>query len=94
MSDLIDRQSALNEITRFLGYLDEDMINRIHIGLKRLNSIEPLTDKEQRIFLSAMAREREICKEMDTQTIREAYEVSLTYICDEIERKIKGALWT
>lgn len=55
---------------------------------------EPLTDEEQRIFLSAMERELEVCKEIDSETVREAYEVSLTRICKEIQRKVKGALWT
>ena len=55
---------------------------------------EPLTDAEQRIFLSAMERELEVCKEIDSETVREAYEVSLTRICKEIQRKVKGALWT
>lgn len=38
--DTISRQDALDEIRRFSGYLDEDMINRIHIGLNRLPSAE------------------------------------------------------
>ena len=56
--------------------------------------IEPLTDKEQRIFLAAMGRERKVCKEVDDQYTYEPYEVLLTKVCDEIERKVKGALWT
>ena len=39
-------------------------------------------------------RELEVCKEIDNETVREAYEVSLTRICKEIQRKVKGALWT
>ena len=41
MSDLISRQDALDEIRRFSGYLDEDMIKRIRIGLSRLPSAQP-----------------------------------------------------
>lgn len=56
---------------------------------------EPLTDKEQRIFLAAMAREKKVCAEVDKEyPNREPYEDSLVRICDEIERKVKGALWT
>lgn len=55
---------------------------------------EPLTDKEQRIFLSAMSREEEVCKEVDAEMTREPYEDSLVRICHEIKRKVKGALWT
>lgn len=56
-------------------------------------NIEPLTDKEQRIFLAAMERERKVCKEVDDQYIHEPYEVLLTKVCSEIERKVKRVLW-
>lgn len=57
---------------------------------------EKLTDKEQRIFLSAMGREEEVCKEVDDawRDCREPYEDSLVHVCKEIRRKVKGALWT
>lgn len=55
---------------------------------------EPLTDKEQRIFLAAMERERKVCKEVDDQYVHEPYEVLLTKVCDEIKRKVKRVLWT
>lgn len=54
---------------------------------------EPLTDKEQRIFLAAMERERKVCKEVDDQYVHEPYEVLLTKVCDEIKRKVKKVLW-
>jgi len=44
---------------------------------------EPLTDKEQRIFLAAMKREEKVCKQVD----------GLVRVCHEIKRKVKGALW-
>lgn len=56
--------------------------------------IEPLTDKEQRIFLAAMGRERKVCKEVDDQYAHEPYKVLLTKVCSEIERKVKKALWS
>lgn len=55
---------------------------------------EPLTDKEQRIFLAAMRREEKVCAEVDRNYIREPYEDSLMSVCREIKRKVKGALWT
>lgn len=55
---------------------------------------EPLTDKEQRIFLAAMGREEKVCKEVDRNYVREPYEDSLMRVCKEIRRKVKGALWT
>lgn len=54
---------------------------------------EPMTDKEQRIFLAAMAREEKICKEVDDK-YREPHQDSLVSVCREITRKVKGALWT
>lgn len=57
---------------------------------------EPLTDKEQRIFLAAMGREEKVCKEVDDEwrDCREPYEDSLVHVCKEIRRKVKCALWT
>lgn len=57
---------------------------------------EPLTDKEQRIFLAAMGREEKVCKQVDEECrdCREAYEDSIVKTCHEIIRKVKGALWT
>lgn len=40
MSDPIERQAAINEIQRFLGYIDQDMIDRIKIRLRKLPTIE------------------------------------------------------
>ena len=66
--------------------------------LRKLPSVQPekLTDKEQRIFLSAMGREEEVCKEVDDawRDFSEPYEDSLVHVCKEIRRKVKGALWT
>jgi len=57
------------------------------------NQIEPLTDKEKRIFLAAMGREKMVCKEVDNHYVHEAYEDTLTQVCNEIIRKVKSALW-
>ena len=56
---------------------------------------EQLTDKEQRIFLAAMGREEEVCKQVDEECkdCREPYEDSLVGVCREIIRKVKAALW-
>lgn len=51
--------------------------------------VELLTDKEQRIFLKAMSREREICKQLDDEYDDKNTTVSLVKICNEIERKVK-----
>lgn len=41
MNDPIERADAINEIVRWKGYIDEDMISRIQIGLKKLPSAQP-----------------------------------------------------
>ena len=56
-------------------------------------SAEPLTDKEKRIFLSAMCREEKVCMKIDEGHSREIYEDTLLYVCRSITRKVKGALW-
>ena len=53
--------------------------------------IEALTDEEQRIFLAAIAREKKICEKADAEWSNE--NVNLVRICNEIERKVKAALW-
>lgn len=108
MADLIDRKALEKAFTmlRFnedgtLRHWDdrknwcmsgqevEDLINSIPSV-----SPEPLTDKEQRIFLAAMEREEEVCEAVDSNFYREPYEDSLMHICKEIRRKVKDALWT
>ena len=73
------------------------LTNALHI-MQDLPSAqqEPLTDKEQRIFLAAMGREEKVCKQVDEECrdCREPYEDSLVRTCHEITRKVKGALWT
>ena len=92
MSDLISRKAlcdyALNQKDKSVTPND----------IMRFPSArpEPLTDKEQRIFLAAMGREEKVCKQVDEECrdCREAYEDSLVKTCHEIIRKVKGALWT
>lgn len=38
----ISKQAACDEIAKFIGYLDEDMINRLQIAIKRLPNAEVL----------------------------------------------------
>ena len=87
MSDHYDRYNGMDKLGTDLAQLGT---NLAEVGTK----IEPLTDKEQRIFLAAMGRERKVCKEVDEQYTHEPYEVLLTKVCSEIERKVKKALWS
>ena len=107
MKDLIERQAAIDalqeEIVKWT--LPDDTAKAVRCGVRSAKNIvedlpsaqpEPLTDKEQRIFLAAMGREEKVCKQVDDECrdCREPYEDSLVRTCHEIIRKVKGALWT
>lgn len=51
--------------------------------------IELLTDTEQRIFLKAISREREVCQKVDDEYSDNDSKVSLVRVCNSIERKVK-----
>ena len=59
-------------------------------NLPTANKVESFTDAEQRIFLMAITREKEKCKEIDGELDGL---VNLKNICEEIERKVKSVLW-
>ena len=98
--DTISRQAALDAVINL--WADKPFGNPALVEIKdcieALPSAqpEPLTDKEQRIFLAAMGREEKVCKQVDEECrdCREPYEDSLVRVCHEIARKVKGALWT
>ena len=101
MSDIISRQAAIYA----LRDAENHAFNSYYKGLRKAHKIiadlpsaqpEPLTEKEQRIFLAAMGREEKVCKQVDDECrdCREPYEDSLVRTCHEITRKVKGALWT
>lgn len=58
--------------------------------------IPTLTDTEQRIFLKAISREEEVCRKVDAEWGEgdPECEINLVHTCHEIERKVKGVLWT
>ena len=98
MDDLISRSAAIDALKR-----DEALVRAFGYqhaidAVQALPSAqrEPLTDKEQRIFLAAMGREEKVCKQVDDEyrDCMEPYEDSLVRTCNEITRKVKGALWT
>ena len=102
-SDLISRRVAVDalweirqeEISDGRRFHDYCSLSTAVDVIKDLPSAqpEPLTDKEQRIFLAAMGREEKVCEEVDRNYVREPYEDSLVRVCKEIRRKVKGALW-
>ena len=102
MRDLISRQAAIDALWKIKDARDSvyytSAIYAAGDAIMDLPSAqpEPLTDKEQRIFLAAMAREEEVCRKTDDECrdCREPYEDSLVRTCHEITRKVRGALWT
>lgn len=98
MNDTIRRNAAINLLKKWSdGY--RYIETETELAIKEFQELpsaqpEPLTDKEQRIFLAAMAREEKVCEEVDRNYVREPYEDSLMRVCKEIRRKVKGALWT
>ena len=108
MSDLISRQAAIDALDKTCNAVCPYSKKQRYVmcGACPLGSAfdmlcevpsaepEPLTDEEQRIFLSAMWREEKVCEEVDRNYMREPYKVSLMRVCKEIRRKVKGALWT
>lgn len=99
MSDLISRQAAIDAAIEAAddwdGGCSKERERFIRDALEELPSSqpEPLTDKEQRIFLAAMGREEKVCKQVDEECCREPYEDSLVMVCHEIIRKVKATLW-
>lgn len=60
----------------------------LDLAIKTLG-IELLTDAEQRIFLKAIQREREVCQKVDDEYSDNDSRVSLVKVCNSIERKVK-----
>lgn len=69
-------------------YLFKDVTDAFDLAIKALE-IELLTDKEQRIFLKAINREREVCRKVDDEYSDNDSKVSLVKVCNSIERKVK-----
>ena len=63
-------------------------VEAFDMAIKALE-IELLTDKEQRIFLKAINREREVCQKVDDEYSDDDSKVSLVKVCNSIERKVK-----
>ena len=100
-TDCISRQAAIDIFDDYNISVENGDLEAYCRDRKRLRELppaqpEPLTDKEQRIFLAAMGGEEKVCKQVDEECrdCREPYEDSLVSVCREITRKVKGALWT
>lgn len=60
--------------------------------------VEKLIDEEQRIFLTAMSKEKRLCKNIeklwDELHLSSDDDIDLVKTCAEVERKVKKVLWT
>lgn len=79
-------EEEYNDLIKRLDGHDAEVIRNT---VESISDIELLTDKEQRIFLKAMSRERDYCKKIDDEWSDGNTTVSLVEVCDEIERKVK-----
>ena len=108
-TDTISRKAAIDAIVNTvseIGLHDNSEVARYGATFRQHEIIdiiegmpsaqpEQLTGKEKMIFLAAMAKEENICKQIDDEYRDcELYEDSLVRACQEIERKVRGALWT
>ena len=94
--DMVNRiQTALRKLPSAQPEFAKDIDVRNKDCISRQAEPEPLTDREQRIFLAAMGREEKVCKQVDDElrNCREPYEDSLVRTCHEITRKVISALW-
>ena len=81
----------LGETSCFSDDADK-FVEAYHMAIDALN-IEPLTDTEKRIFLSAMSREEKVCKSIDDEKVNDGTGIRLVPVCRSIERKVKKTLW-
>lgn len=73
MKDLIERQDAIEEIVRWIGYIDEDMILRIQTGLKKLPPEKPERKIGRWFVLDECANEGICCSECHKKVFKIDY---------------------
>lgn len=82
MADLIDRQAAKNEIARFAGYLDDDMILRLQIAVDKLPPFQleqkwiPVTERlpEDGAIVFVTIYGHDCIRVRDRETLTDAFE--------------------
>lgn len=79
-------EEEYNDLIKKLDGHDAEVIRNT---VESISNIELLTDREQRIFLKAMSRERDYCKKIDDEWSDGNTTLSLVKVCNEIERKVK-----
>lgn len=94
------REEAIKELEqrlstlKFIGGSYVDCVNgeAIEMAIEALKQQEILTYYEQCIFLAAMGREKKLCEKIEKNPDSPS-KYFLTFICEEIERKVKATLW-
>ena len=82
------RDVLQEQIDKYGQEYDAKGIAALNMAIKALE-IELLTDTEQRIFLSAMNRERKVCRMIDEIGYIDDSKIKLVWVCNSIERKVK-----
>jgi len=76
------------------GYISDEEADEKRLECCPLVEVEQLTDTEKRLFLSAVGREEDICKKIDSEKELDAPGVKeLTPAVRSVERKVMKALW-
>lgn len=86
----VDEQGNFKPLDTWYPGIDKDIEDALKMAIKALEN-EPLTDIEQRIFLAAMSREENACKDVCADGSDDG--VNLVAVCHRIERKVKRVLW-
>ena len=88
MTNKQNRRCAINYLNELKASTRGYSVEWLDMAIKALE-IELLTDTEQRIFLKAINREREVCKKVDDEYSDDDSKVLLVKVCNSIERKVK-----
>lgn len=86
----IDRDRAMNEVSRFLGYLDSDMVERLTIALKRLPSIDAVERKTGK-WLPTHDADKLRCSNCDVIHLIAQYPHGDINFCPNCGAKMEGA---
>lgn len=84
--DLIRKQDAIEEIARWIGYIDEDMILRIQTGLKKLPSAQrwiPVSERMPKEHESIWAKAKGTDQWSESMWEKQSDEVIVTELFED-----------
>lgn len=96
MDEMIRKQDVIEAMNLWLyDRRDKRTVDEVINTLSSVQT-EPLTDYEQVIFLSAMEKERVVCKKLTDEwnnvNLDVPCPINLLQLCDEVERKVRETL--